>query len=284
MEPSAHLDAPSAHLDAPSAAMTDGGIAWCEVAPRHAPDPLGPPILLLHGLGSTRTSWAAQLAALGRRWRVAAWDLPGYGDSDPLPSMTFPSLRDAVLRWADALGADRFHLVGHSFGGMLAQHVAALARDRVASLVLISTSPKFGLDGTSPDEWRAARLAPLDDGLEPAAFAAAVLGGLAAPSIAPNVLADQVASMGRITGAALRTAIDCVVAHDARPLLRMIAAPTVVLVGSLDVETPIAYAEAIVEALPAGALEVVEGAGHLLPAEAPATVNRIVAQHVAAHP
>jgi 3-oxoadipate enol-lactonase/4-carboxymuconolactone decarboxylase len=269
--------------DAPGSTRTRNGFSWIEVAPPHPAGPAGAPILLLHGLGLTRTSWAAQLGALGRRWRVAAWDLPGYGDSEPLPSTTLTSLRDAVLHWADALDADRFHLVGHSLGGMLAQHVGAFAPNRLASLTLISTSPKFGLDGTAPDDWRAARLDPLDRGIEPESFAAAVLGGLAARATRADVLAGQIASMSRITGVALRAAIDCVVAHDARALLGTIAAPTVVLVGSLDEETPLAYAQALVDAIPDAVLEVVDGAGHLLPAEAPDAVNDIIARHVETH-
>ena len=239
------------------------------------------PVLFLHGLGGSRISWDPQLESIGRQRLAAAWDLPGYGESSPLGTpMTFSALADAVLRWADVLEAETVHLVGISFGGMIAQYTAARHGARIASLSLLATSPKFGLDGTSPEEWRTARLAPLDAGLEPADIADRVLGGLAGPGISPTALAGQRAAMCRITGAALRTSIDCLVTHDSRLLLGSITAPTQCLVGSHDDETPVAYSQALVAGIAGAELHVVEGAGHLLNAEAPGTVDALIAAHV----
>ena len=68
----------------------------------------------------------------------------------------------------------------------------------VRTLTLLSTSPKFGIDGTQPDQWRAARLAPLDMGMQPADFADQVLRSLAGPHIEPDALSEQIAAMERI--------------------------------------------------------------------------------------
>ena len=100
--------------------------------------------------------------------RVVAWDQPGYGDSAALDGeVTFTALADAVVDFIDVIGARQVHLAGISFGGMIAQYVAARYPQRLLSLTLLATSPAFGLDGTKPDEWRAARMAPLDAGREP---------------------------------------------------------------------------------------------------------------------
>lgn len=231
-------------------------------------------VLLLHGLGGSRVSWAPQLSGLGAVASVAAWDLPGYGASPPLDGpTTFAALADAVAVFADEVGADEVHLVGISMGGMIAQYAAAAHPDRVASLTLLATSPKFGLDGTRPDEWRAARLAPLDAGQEPIDFADRVLMALAGPSITNEAMQGQREAMARITGAALRRSIDCLVTHDSRPILPSVRAHTVCLVGDLDDETPVAYSQAIVDLVPGSTLEVVAGAGHLLNVEAPDAVN-----------
>jgi 3-oxoadipate enol-lactonase len=260
------------------------GIAWREVRPG-APDNSDSgrlPVLFLHGLGGSRISWEPQLVSVGARRLAAAWDLPGYGESAPLDiPVTFAALADAVVRWADVLGAERVHLVGISFGGMIAQYAAARHSGRVASLSLLATSPRFGLDGTSPEEWRTARLAPLDAGLEPADFADRVLGGLAGLRISPEALEGQRAAMRRITGAALRTSIDCLVTHDSRLLLGSITAPTQCLVGSLDDETPVAYSQALVDGIAGAELHVIDGVGHLLNAEAPGTVDTLIAAHLA---
>ncbi len=112
-----------------------------------------PPVLLLHGLGGSRISWEPQLAGLSATRRVVAWDLPGYGDSAPLDvPITFDALADAVARCAAEIDAPEVHLVGISFGGMIAQYTAARHPALVRSLTLLATSPKFGLDGTQPDE------------------------------------------------------------------------------------------------------------------------------------
>lgn len=257
--------------------------AWREA---RSADPRGT-VVLLHGLGGSRISWEPQLAGLAHDHLVVAWDLPGYGAAPPPPDgrLTFPWLADAVAEFVDevAVAGAPVHLAGISFGGMIAQYAAAAHAARFASLTLLSTSPKFGLDGTSPDAWRAARLAPLDAGLEPVDFADAVLGHLAGPDITAEALAGQRAAMARITGEALRRSIDCLITHDSRELLGRITAPTLCLVGELDDETPEAYAQAVASGIAGAELRVVPGAGHLLNAEAPEVVNAAILDHVRRH-
>ena len=80
--------------------------------------------MLLHGLGGSRLSWEPQLTGLSGHDRVVAWDMPGYGESKPLDGpMTFTALADAVADLVAVLGEPTVHLVGISFGGMIAQYV-----------------------------------------------------------------------------------------------------------------------------------------------------------------
>jgi pimeloyl-ACP methyl ester carboxylesterase len=254
-----------------------GGHAWRERGD-------GGLVVLLHGLGGSRIAWDAQLASLGSRWRVAAWDMPGYGAAAPLPDqpLTFRALADAADAWIVAMGATSAHVVGISMGGMIAQYLAAWHPQRVRSLTLLSSSPKFGMDGTTADDWRAARLAPLDAGWEPAEFAERVLRGIVGPNITAAAYGSQREAMERVPGVALRQSIECLVTHDTTALLPTITAPTLVLVGELDQETPPAYSQYLVDHLPDARLVVVPGAGHLLNAEAPEQVNRLLAEHLTA--
>lgn len=237
----------------------------------------GSALVLLHGLGGSRLSWEPQLADLAGRHRVVAWDMPGYGGSQPLDGrVTFAALAGSVIEFLDAIGADAVHLGGISFGAMIAQYVAARHPRRVLSLALLSTSPVFGLDGTKPDEWRAARLVPLDAGREPADFADDVLRAIAGPHISASALEEQRAAMARVTGHALRASIDCLVTHDSTALLPAITAPTVCMVGDLDEETPVAYGFALADLIPNARLAVIPMAGHLLNVEAPEAVNHLL--------
>lgn len=248
-------------------------VAWREAGS-------GPALLLLHGLGGSRISWEPQLVGLADRFRVVAWDLPGYGAAPPLAGpVTFPALADAVARLADHLGEDRVHLAGISFGGMIAQHVAHRHPDRVLSLALLATSSRFGLDGTDPEEWRQRRLAALDAGRSPAALAPDVLRSLAGPGIDGAAFQQQCAAMARVSADALRRSIGCLVTHDTQGFLGTLRVPALVLVGELDTETPPAYAQDLAQRIPGAVLDVIPGAGHLLNAEAPDAVNERLAQH-----
>ncbi|HSL57442.1 MAG TPA: alpha/beta fold hydrolase [Acidimicrobiales bacterium] len=248
-----------------------GPIAWRDAG--SGPDT----IVLLHGLGGSRTAWDPQLRSLSDRWRAVAWDMPGYGASAPLPRpTTFAALADAVARLLDALGVERAHLVGWSLGGMVAMHTALAHPDRVDRLVLIATSPAFGLDGTDPDEWRRLRLDRLDAGETPADMARAVLTSVAGPRLSGPALADQMAAMARIPAAGLRAMVETLPHHDVRTRLADITAPTLVVVGELDHETPPAYARAIADAVPGARLIVLPGLGHLAPAEDPDTVSAVI--------
>ena len=267
-------------------------VAWRECVPargEHEPaeGTTTEVVLFLHGLGGSRTGWDPQLTDLAEAgYHCAAWDMPGYGCSAPAPApLTFDVLADACAMWMDALGAAAAHVVGLSLGGMVAQHVALRHPRRVRSLVLMDTSPAFGLDGTtSAESWMAQRLQPLRDGSTPADMAPQVLRGIMAPGVSDGVLATAVAAMSRIPTAGLAAAIECLVTHDTRARLREIAAPTLVMVGEHDDETPLAYAAHLADGIPGSHLEQVPAAGHISNLEAPAAVNHLLRQFLSQLP
>jgi pimeloyl-ACP methyl ester carboxylesterase len=103
----------------------------------------GAPVLLLHGFPETSRCWAAQLdalAAVGRR--AVAFDQRGYSPGarpDDVAAYKPAALVSDVLQVADACGFDRFDLVGHDFGGMVAWMAAGHHPDRVRALTVAST-------------------------------------------------------------------------------------------------------------------------------------------------
>jgi len=242
----------------------------------------GSPVLFLHGLGGTRYAWEPQLEDLSTSHRCIAWDLPGYGDSAPIRPLTFPAIVEAIVGLLDQLAIDRVDVVGLSFGGQQALHLALTQPDRVGRLVLADTSARFGADGTDPEAWMRLRLDPLDAGVTPAEMAPMVIDSITAPDFAGLERDRTIAAFTRIPAAGLRAAVECLPSHDVTARLGEIAAPTLVIVGELDAETPLAYAETLATAIPDATLVVVPGVGHLTPAEAPAEFNRLVAAFLAA--
>lgn len=101
------------------------------------------PILLVHGFAGAKEDFSSWLDRLGREgWHAVAPDLRGHGSSDKPASENEYSLEifaGDLMDLADALGWERFVLLGHSMGGMVAQLVAVLAHDRLDGLVLMDT-------------------------------------------------------------------------------------------------------------------------------------------------
>ena len=250
------------------------GLAWREVG-------RGEVVVFLHGLGGTSTAWAPQLAGFSMDRRCVAWDMPGYGDSDPVDppdEMTFEQVADRLADLLDELGADRADLVGLSLGGMHALHTALRHPDRVRRLVLTNTSPRFGLDGTTAADWTASRLAVLDDGTTLRELAPLVLDGLAASPLPVDRRHDLIESFARIPEAGFRAAVRCLPSHDVLDRLGAIARPTLVIAGELDTETPPSYSRALADGIPDARLELLAGVGHLGPSEDPDMFNRLVAE------
>src|SRR5215216_1314353 len=92
----------------------------------------GPDMLLLHGLGSSKASFFDTAAALSKRYRVHAIDLPGFGGSSKptLAPYGAPFAAKAVIGTMDALEIDKAHLVGNSMGGRVAIEVGLERPDR----------------------------------------------------------------------------------------------------------------------------------------------------------
>jgi pimeloyl-ACP methyl ester carboxylesterase len=88
----------------------------------------GPPLVLIHGLGGSLVVWEPVMDLLAAERDVIAIDLPGFGESDPLPGGTRHSALEmgrAVAAHLDSLGVERPHLVGNSLGAWTALEMAA---------------------------------------------------------------------------------------------------------------------------------------------------------------
>lgn len=239
----------------------------------------GPLLLCLHGIGSSSAAFAPQLAELSAYVRVVAWDAPGYAKSpDPGAPLDLDGYADA----AAALIRERAttaHVLGVSWGGVIALRLAARHPELVASLIIADSSPGSGTDEAKAAGMRA-RAADLAE-VGPRAFAEARGPRLVSPG-APDELVrrvvDTMAASVRLPGYAY--AAESMASADLRAELPSIAAPALVLCGEQDRVTGIEASQAIAGAIHRTAYVIVKDAGHLANQERPGHFNAWVLSHL----
>jgi len=105
---------------------------------------MGPPLILLHGWPEWSAVWRRNLPVLARDFRVLAPDLRNFGDSEGAPATGVESYVADLAVFADALGLERFGLVGHDIGGFLMQDYVRQHPERVTGLFFFDC-PHFGI-------------------------------------------------------------------------------------------------------------------------------------------
>jgi 3-oxoadipate enol-lactonase len=242
----------------------------------------GVPVVFLHGIGGDAACWQPQLKVFSEGYRVLAWNMPGYGGSDPSPEMTFAGLAEALLRLLDRLDIERAHLVGHSMGGMVAQEFAGTWPGRLRSLVLVASSAAFGrIDGDWQREFLASRLGPLERGRSMADLAPGIVASLVGAAPDPAGVAQAIRSMAGVPEATYRAALRCLLSFDRRDVLGRIDVPTLLLAGERDQTAPAAVMEKMATRIPQARFLVLPRAGHLANLEQPLLFNRALGDFLA---
>jgi pimeloyl-ACP methyl ester carboxylesterase len=236
----------------------------------------GRPLLLVHGFTGAAEDFAWHLdgfAAAG--WHVVAPDLPGHGSSHPNGArFAFDAYASAVLAVADELGWDRFALLGHSMGGVIAQEIAAVAGHRLTALVLMDTSPdRIGVDAELVE--LACEVVTTGGMAELLAAQKAI--GSPFESEAARRLRQEIAGWTEAQDAKLLRCSPEMYVSMARALtsapsragaLAAVRAPTLVVVGEHDALLREA-SERLAALVPGARLVVIPGAGHSPQVEAP---------------
>lgn len=239
----------------------------------------GPLLLCLHGIGSSSAAFAPQLAELSAYVRVVAWDAPGYAKSaDPEAPLSLDDFADAATALIRERGTNA-HVLGVSWGGVIALRLAARHPELVASLIVADSSPGSGTDAAKATGMRrrATELAELGS----RAFAEGRGPRLVSPGAPPELVrrvVDTMADSVRLPGYAY--AAESMAAADLREELARIAAPTLVLCGDQDRVTGVEASQAIAGAIHKTAYVIVKDAGHLANQEQPRAFNAWVLSHL----
>lgn len=246
----------------------------------------GPVLVLLHGIGNQSGSWVQQLESLADRFRVIAWDAPGYGASDalPQPSPVAADYAAALAGLLDALRIERATLVGSSLGCLVAAAFAAAHPERVDRLMLFNAAGGHGaMTPGEREEKLAARLAMLER-KGPAGMAANPSPGLLSRGASPTARALAAWSTARIrpegyAQAARMLATGHLVADAPR-----YRGPVRVVAAAEDTITPPAACRAIAAAYGDAQYIELPGIGHLAYIEDPQAADALIAAFAATPP
>jgi pimeloyl-ACP methyl ester carboxylesterase len=240
----------------------------------------GEPVVFLHGFGTSGHLWSEVVSLMPAGHRLVVVDLLGYGRSDP-PNGRPLSLKahgDRVIALLDTLGVREACLVGHGVGGGIAQAIALQHPARVSRLALMS-SIAFG-NWATRDVLLARAAMPLLRHLPPAwllslvrtalerGYGDAVRASHALDKFGRPFTTDE----GRD---ALRTHIIALDRGETRALARRLselAIPVSVVWGSDDPLLPVSMGRRLAAAIAGASLEIIDGARHFLPEEAPRQV------------
>jgi len=236
-------------------------------------DGRGAPVLLLNGIAMTAPSWEVIARALARQFTVIRCDFRGQLlTPGPAPERVADHVAD-VENLLDDLDLQSVHIVGTSFGGVIATLVAATHPERVLSLITIASGD--GFDEQMADEvtrWKQGCVASLEgpdrgvlfDVLEPVVYSSAYLESHKEDRTERR---RQIASLPDAWFEGLKGLLSS--AHSLRlgEELKMIRCPTLVLAAELDCFVPLHRAQGLAAAIPNARFEVIEGAGHAVVVE-----------------
>ncbi len=240
----------------------------------------GPPLVLVHGLGSNAMQeWGRLMASLGRHYRVLAPDLPGFGRSDRPAAADYgiPMQVEAVRAFMAAVGVPKARVAGISMGGWVAARLASEYPELVERLVVIAPA---GMRPTDDAPIPAELLFPRDE---------AGVRRLAAtvrhkPPPMPSFLVRDALERRLQEEWIVRRALESMAAGKdwLDGTLGRAEMPVLIVWGKQDKLIPVAYAAPLQAEFPRAVLEVLDGCGHVPIADCPEAFDRVLTKFLAA--
>lgn len=244
----------------------------------------GEPLVLMHGYTGDITDWRFQVPEFSRTCRVLVMDHRGHGRSDApreRESYTIEQMASDSLALTESLGLERYHLVGHSMGGAIAQEMALSNAGRLMSLTLHDTAHRFDMASTDAmvkfreDRFRAAE----EEGME---SAAAIEYPVPNPPFMPQERIEE--TRERLSAMSVDAFIGAWNGLRAWPgtadRLGNIKTRTMVIYGDLDNPLLIESSKHMAAAIPGATLEVIPQAAHSPQYERPELFNAALRRHL----
>ncbi|MDP1835399.1 MAG: alpha/beta hydrolase [Chlamydiales bacterium] len=233
----------------------------------------GYPLVLVAGYTCDVNLWALVLDSLSSHYQVIVFDNRGVGQTDsPEEPYTIEMMADDTIELTRELGIDRFHTLGHSMGGCIAQRIAAMFPESVDKVIIANSSSFFNV--TTRMNFRFfTRLRELKVDLK--LLVEGILPWLYSPEFLTtpeNVkLIVQLATHNPRpqTVEGQKNQMNALLTFDARPWLESIKAKTLVICGEKDITSPPSDAAFSAEHIANSQLLTIPGVAHLPLIEAP---------------
>lgn len=217
-----------------------------------------PPVILIHGAGGSYQIWPFDIRRL-TRYQIIAVDLPGHGRSEGTACHSVEAYTDRILSFLHRLTIVKAVLVGHDLGGAIALSAALRPGDVAAGVGLVSSGAFLGGETGIVNELST----PFGHSYGLQLIQNQSFGSLAKPELVKSVMQ----MMSRVRHGVLYSDWRACAGFDARAEIDQLNAPLWAAVGDEDRITPPAFSRFLADQLPGSALQVVAGAGHMLPLE-----------------
>jgi pimeloyl-ACP methyl ester carboxylesterase len=242
------------------------------------------PAVLIHGFGGDKETWLMLAPLLKRRRGLVIVDLPGHGRSSDIADAATPRRHGAAVTGVmDALGIGRAVLIGNSLGGGIALRIAANAPERVAALALIDSTTPWSHETDEAQSWAESDNPLIPGGGERATKAFMERVAEKQPAV-PQAVIRYVAARRAAAGPRLRRLFsDFIRARGAEAIpaeLESIRTPALLIHGERDRVIGVASSHRLARHLPASALHVLPGVGHVPQLETPGRVARLIERFV----
>jgi pimeloyl-ACP methyl ester carboxylesterase len=235
----------------------------------------GPPVMLIHGLGSSLQDWENQIPILSKKFQVITVDLRGHGKSGrhtgPFTITQFAEDTAALL---GKIGAEPVNLVGISMGGMVAFQLSLDCPDLVEKLVVVNTLPEVNLSSLRA-RWEIGQRYFLTR-LLGMRLTGRILSRRVFPDFGHEELRNKFAFRWAQNDPDVYMAtVRGILGWSVQERLGSIQCPTLVVAGENDF-IPLEAKKSFMRQIPESMMKVMPGSGHASPADRPEEFNRIV--------
>ena len=243
----------------------------------------GPPLYMVHGIGSRRVTWDDLLANLEPHFTCVRYDLRGHGRSPVAPvPYTLDDLVDDLEALRVRLGHDRIHVIGHSLGGQIGPAYARAHPEHTASVVLLSTAAGRTEDDSAKVKGVVAKMRA--QGVE------SVLGTLLDRwytdefiEARPDAIRNRIEQVLGTPEDVFLSVFDVYAGAEMAPWLHEVACPCLVMTGEFDGGCNPRLNRFIAEELPDSELVILDDLKHSILIEAPERVAGPVREFLLKH-